>query len=144
MTELVKLSEKGKCYLTVSICGNVMLMKWEGLTPEEIFKKGIDKVEELLFAHKPERCLYDLTTHAVISPSSQKYAADAVSNYVKKEFTVVYHDKIFRQVFLVPNDIFVTVSAQGYKNKLDGDMETIFTNNITEARQLVELNSNLN
>jgi hypothetical protein len=139
MKELVKLSEKGKCYLTVSTLGNVMLMKWEGLTPEEIFKKGIDKIEELLFAHKPACCLYDLTTHAGISPGSQKYAADAVSNYVKKEFTVAHSDKKFRQVFIVPNDIFVSVSAKGYKNKLDGDMETIFTNSITEAHQLVEL-----
>jgi hypothetical protein len=138
-TELVRLSEKGKCYLTVSIQGNVMLMRWEGVTPDEIFKKGIDKIDELLLVHKPERCLYDLTTHAVISPGSQKYAADAVSNYVKKVFIAVHHNKIFRQVFVVPNDLFISVSAQGYKNKLDGDMETIFTNNMTEAYQLLEL-----
>lgn len=139
VTELAKLSDKGKCYLTVSTLGNVMLMKWEGLTPEEIFKKGIDKIEELLFAHKPACCLYDLTTHAVISPSSQKYAADAVSNYVKKEFTVAHSNKKFRQVFIVPNDIFVTVSAKGYASKLEEDMETIFTNSPTEAHRLVEL-----
>ena len=134
--ELAKLTEKGKTYLTLSLIGAVILQKWDGITMEEIFKKGIDKVGELLVVHKPMGSIIDLTTSAGVSPRSQEYAATMISNYVKKSFYTAHPGKKYRQVMVIPNDIFISVSAKGFSKKVEGDIETIFTNSIEEAYQL--------
>ncbi|HEY9045070.1 MAG TPA: hypothetical protein VIN08_04210 [Ohtaekwangia sp.] len=142
ITELLKLSTmSGRKYLTVNMLeDDVMEITWEGFTPESIYRAGIDSISEIASEQYPAAVVFNTLQHHGISEESQRYAVMALSEYVKKYFSVVRPDQKFRRIMVVQENTYNDSGATGYFLKLaEARIETIYVRSIEEAYSILSM-----
>ncbi|WP_331975004.1 hypothetical protein [Ohtaekwangia sp.] len=140
--ELLKLTTiSGRKYLTITMLeGEVMEVTWEGFTPESIFRAGIDSMSDLAAERYPTAIIFNTLNHQGISFESQQYAVLALSEYVKKYFSIVRPEQRFRRIMVVRENTYRDSGATGYFMKLtEARIETVYVDNVEQAYTILNM-----
>lgn len=143
--ELLRLTTTtGRTYLIVNMVDDeIMEIIWQGFTPELIFKAGIDTIADLMIKHHPAGIIFNILDHKSISKESQRYAAAATLEYVKKYFVRTISRQRFKRVIVAPGDVVLPEAEDqpgGYFLRLsESRVETIVLRDMEEVYRVFEL-----
>lgn len=110
-----------------------LVITWVGFTNSEQFRSGIDKIVELMEAHKITKTITDVTDHRVIGMEDQEYAIQASTKFSKEKWPVI-------RAIITPKDVFarfgVKQVSQAVKQQAEQDRR--FFSNLEEAETWIK------
>ncbi len=110
-----------------------LLITWTGYTVSEQFRSGIDKIVELMEAHKITKTVTDVTEHRVIGMDDQEYAVQISTKFSQEKWPVA-------RAIITPKDVFARFGVKQVSQAVgqQTEQDRKFFNNLEEAKDWIK------
>lgn len=124
-----------KPYLTIVLDEELqaIIVTWKGFTPSQDFRAGIDKIFELMAAHKIKKSITDLVEHRVIGAEDQEYAAKRSVEFTRQYWQV-------KRALITPKDVFARFGIKQVNQQVakEEQQERQFFLTMEDAREWIK------